>query len=145
MSDLRDILTTIYQQRGELTPANVVAEARDEAHPLHHRFEWDDTIAGEKYREIQAGALIRSVKITYTAKSGEQSVRGFLPIVREENAEVAAPTTTYKPTEEVVADPFTRELVLREFKREWQRFQERYKHLAEFAEIITNDIKGQAA
>lgn len=45
---------------GNLTPDAVVEAARPKAHPLHHRFEWDDSVAGHKYRLDQARALIRT-------------------------------------------------------------------------------------
>lgn len=51
---------------GRLLPSNVVEEARDENSPLHEFFEWEDTIAAEKYRLSQARTLIRSVKISVT-------------------------------------------------------------------------------
>jgi hypothetical protein len=47
---IRDQLQSIYDEQGVLTPALVVETARDENHPLHASFEWDDGIAGEKYR-----------------------------------------------------------------------------------------------
>jgi hypothetical protein len=64
MSDLRDQLQNIADKYGgRITPAYVVDEARPPSHPLHHRFEWDDRIAGEAHRRRQAQELIQSVVI----------------------------------------------------------------------------------
>lgn len=57
--DLRTALQGIYDQHQQLTPAIVVDEARDAAHPLHSRFDWNDATAGEAWRRQQAHELIQ--------------------------------------------------------------------------------------
>ena len=132
---LRDELLAVRSQYGTLTPANVLDAARAADHPLHSRFEWDDTIAAERYRESQAGELIRKVKLTYADSTGtRQDVRAFL-IVRGDD-----PKSEYIPTEEAMVDPFASKLLLQEFEREWKAFRTRYEHLAEFAATIRKDI-----
>ena len=56
-----DELTRLHDKYGNLTPHVVVDEARDEESPIHDRFEWDDTKAGEEFRLGQARKLIRVV------------------------------------------------------------------------------------
>lgn len=51
---------------GTLRPADVVNAARDPAHPLHERFQWDDAKAAEAHRLDQARSLIKSVKVEIT-------------------------------------------------------------------------------
>lgn len=46
-----------------LTPETVVEAARDPRSPLHDRFQWDDSVAGEAYRLQQARALIKQVRV----------------------------------------------------------------------------------
>lgn len=138
--NLRDALQEIYDRRGELTPALVVEEARDETHPLHSRFEWDDAAASEKYRQAQAQELIRSVKVVYreaTDKEAARSVRAF-HAVRRENGHV------YEPVEKVVEDPFTKRLVLADMEREWKALHRRYEQFAEFTQMVHRDL-GEAA
>ncbi len=53
---------------GNLTPRATVDAARDPANPLHEQFEWDNGIAGEKFREQQARSLIRTVKLVITTE-----------------------------------------------------------------------------
>jgi hypothetical protein len=52
------IAATIPQGHRGPTPEGVVEAARAETSPLHGFFEWDDNIAGEKYRLGQARDLI---------------------------------------------------------------------------------------
>lgn len=135
MTNLRDQLLGIRAERGMLTPEIVVDEARPDEHPLHSRFEWNDTVAAEKWRREQAADLIRSVKITYSDKHDRPAeVRAFV-VVRGES-----PNADYQPTEEAMADPFTSKILLAEFQREWKSFKARYDRLAEFAEIIRRDV-----
>jgi len=138
---LRDELQRIYDQHGQLTPALVVTEARDEGHPLHARFEWDDGVAAEKYRQVQAQELIRSVKVVYreaTEKEAARTVRGF-HAVRRETGHV------YEPVEKVAEDQFTRSLVLRDMEREWRALHRRYAHFKEFVDMVRSDLGEQAA
>lgn len=138
---LRDQLQSIYDQRGQLTPSLIVDEARDTAHPLHSRFEWNDDVAGEKYRQQQAHELIRSVKVVYREADENgpaKSVRAY-HAVRREHGHV------YEPVETVVSDDFTRRLVLADMAREWQTLKRRYQDFEEFTEMIREDLNDEAA
>lgn len=137
---LRDQLQGIYQAHGTLTPRLVVDVARDAEHPLHGRFEWDDAVAGEKYREVQAGELIRSVKVKYTPKGSdeEHEVRAFHAVPRPDGS-------TYVPVEEVAEDDFSRELLLRQAEREWKAMRRRYAHLDEFMDMVRTTLGEDAA
>lgn len=48
---------------GKLTPEIVVADAKPIKSPLHGEFEWDDKIAGHKFRLGQARDMIASVRV----------------------------------------------------------------------------------
>ena len=48
------------------------------------------------------------------------------------------------PTEEALADDFTRELVLRQMRREWETLRKRYQHMEEFAAMIAADAIGRS-
>ena len=47
---------------GKLRVDDVLADAKKSSSPLHDQFEWDDTKAAEKYRLVQARALVVSVR-----------------------------------------------------------------------------------
>ena len=72
-------LERIRSLTGKLLPKDVVKEAQKKKSPLHSAFEWDDEIAGEKYRVSQARTIIRSV------------------LVMCEDAETAAPAFVHIP------------------------------------------------
>lgn len=63
---------------GKITPRELVEAARDDANPLHDYFEWDDTVAGEKYREMQARALIRSCVLKFKVENRRVEVPRYV-------------------------------------------------------------------
>lgn len=132
---LRDQLQSIYDQHGKLTPAIVVDEARPADHPLHSRFEWDDAVAGERYRLDQARDLIQSIRITRArADSTHATARAFLSVRDGEGF-------AYRPTEEVLADPLSAKLALADMEREWRTFKARWEHMQEFRELILGELE----
>lgn len=137
-TSLVDLLTTIREERGTLTPALLVDLARDPQHPLHSRFEWADSVAAHKWRLEQAGQLLR---VTYRPDPKTPSdLRAFVALKGEES-----PSSEYVPTHEALEDPFTRELLLRRMKREAKTFADRYKHMAEFAAVVSNMLSEVSA
>jgi hypothetical protein len=132
---LRDQLQAIYDGHGKLTPAIVVDEARNEEHPLHTRFEWDDAAAGEAWRRQQAHELIRSVRVVYKEadeKNSERSVRAYHAVRTEDGH-------AYEPVEKVTEDDFTRRLVLADMEREWKALRRRYDQFEEFLSMVRRD------
>lgn len=138
--NLRDQLLAIREKHGRLDPHLVIEEAREETHPLHSRFEWDDSVAGEAWRRSQAHELIRSVRLVYreaTEQEAARSVRAFHAVRREDGH-------TYEPAEKVIEDPFTKRLVLADMEREWKALKRRYETFAEFADMVRRDIEEAA-
>lgn len=130
----RELLQGIYDQKGELTPELVVAEAADPNSPLHDRFEWDDAKAAAAHRIEQARALIRSVRVTYapSPEGEERTVRAFVSVRSPENGKPRA----YLPTETALADDAVRKLLLSELKRELKALERKYGHLEDYAEVL---------
>lgn len=131
---LRDQLQAIFVEVGRLTPAVVVDAARPVEHPLHLEFEWDDAVAGEAYRRVQAHELIRSVRIEYTAADGRKDSVRFFHSVRKEDGYV------YLPVDEIVGDDLARTILLRDMEREWKALLSRYSHFKEFLELVRRDV-----
>lgn len=134
---LRDQLEAVRDKYGKLTPAVVVDAARPIKHPLHSRFEWDDTVAAEKWRQEQAGGLIRSYRITYAESAdGPKTVRGYIAVRGGEGSS----DSEYMRTEDVMADPFLRKLALSELKRDVSALKSKYAHLEEFAAVLLGAV-----
>lgn len=137
---LRDHLQSIYDSRGHLTPRLVVDEARPKDHPLHSHFEWDNNIAGEQYRIVQAREMIQSVyRVVYTEPDNPEEgpthrVRAFHSVPSEDGP-------TYRAIEDVAPDPIAAELILRQAEREYRQFHARYRHLEGFIQMIRDQLR----
>lgn len=138
---LRQILQGIYDQHGELTAELVVETARDENHPLHSRFEWDNAAAGDQWRKSQAAELIRSVKVVYKEATDKEEAR----TVRAFHAVRTPKGQAYQPADKIAEDPFTRQLVLNDMRRDWEALKRRYERFSEFTEMIRADVEDVAA
>lgn len=53
----------VLERQGRIRPKDVVDAARDPTSPLHAHFDWQDSVAGEKWRLEQARELIRWVVV----------------------------------------------------------------------------------
>ena len=63
-TDVREELQRLANDNGGLLTASVVVKAaRNKESPLHSHFEWDNKKAGERYRLVQARALINRVRV----------------------------------------------------------------------------------
>lgn len=134
MDNLRDTLLDIRAKHGRLTPRLVVAEAENPNHPLHHRFEWDDPTAADKWRLEQAHQLIQSVKLSYRDTGGQPSEIRHFHAVRKDHEYV------YEPVDEIASDDIGRRILLADMEREWRTLKRRYQHVREFFDLIRGDI-----
>jgi hypothetical protein len=139
---LREQLQAVYDEHGELTPRLLVEVARPKSHPLHSQvFDRPQAQAAERWYLERAHRLIRSVKVVYRRDEDDDeglTVRAF-HAVRLERGYV------YKPAEEVAADPFTRQLLLEDMRREWRQLRLRYEKFSEFISLIRADLDREAA
>ena len=132
-TDLRSEMQTIYDKHGGLTPKLVVKTASRKTHPLHNHFEWDDSVAGPRFREIQAYELIRSIRMVFTNKQGQKErLRVWHPV------RVESPTV-YDPLDVIVDDPIMRQVLLRQMERAWNELKRKYDTFDEFWRMVGKD------
>jgi hypothetical protein len=101
--DIGAALTQIYEKQGTLTTKGLVDESRPEHAVLHPAFEWDDSKAGELYRETQARHIIKCVEVVKTDVVGEETrTPAFVHIQSQTPGERDG---TYEPISVVVQHP----------------------------------------
>ena len=115
-------------EEDRLNAQELVEESRPEDAPLHSEFEWDDSIAAEKYREEQAGALIRHLVVRIEANDQEYPTRQYFMIQPE--------AKIYEPIQVILKDEDKTDLLLEQAKRELRAFKAKYACLKELAEVI---------
>ena len=111
-----------------VTPAEIVAKARDESTELHKCFEWDDKIAGEKYREQQAGYVLRMLVIKEEVPPTDR------PEIRV--LQVTEPGQGYKRVELIVQKEDEYKALLARAYAELRAFKAKYSMLTELQEIF---------
>ena len=126
-------LEKIEQEQGEVTGQAVVDAARPKKSVLHGLFEWDDKIAGEKWRVEQAKHMIAALVIV-PEEDRNYDKRAYVNIVkRSDNKQAQARYINY---ENAMSDEEMRETVLQNAKEELAIFREKYKSLSELAGVF---------
>ena len=111
-----------------LNPTELVEVSRPDDAPLHSEFEWDDSVAAEKWREEQASAMIRHLVVRIEANEQEYPTRQYFMVQREAN--------TYEPIHVILKDEDKTAMLLDQAKRELQAFKAKYAGLKELAEVM---------
>ena len=108
-----------------ITPEKVFERAKDENSELHKCFEWNNDVAAEKYRIIQAGNVVRML---YIEPKGEDT-----PPVR-----VLSRTsdTVYQPTRTFLTNTTEYEALLKRALSELESFRNKYKTLSELEQVF---------
>jgi len=110
---------------GKRSAADLLEAARDPESPAHKHFEWDDSVAAEKFRLGQAKKFIRSLEIVESPHSKE-AVRGYWKVPE---------TSEYKHIDEVVEIPSLLEQLISQARRDLDRWSARYAQLRAIGEL----------
>lgn len=104
---------------GRLHPEHVVQAARNSSSPLHDKFEWDDSKAGEQYRLQQAQALIRDV--TFLPKGADEPIRAYVSLSSDRPS-----SGGYRATVDVLSNDELRAQLIDDATRELASFSNKY-------------------
>lgn len=139
-----------------LTPKRLVDASRAPDAPMHNEFEWDDTVAGEKYREEQARKVIQHIVVVTTNSDNVRKVRLELATQPGEQAEgfseesdnneeetqdrayvsTGERTTKYVPIVCALSNEEWRKNLLSAARKDIEIFINKYHRLKELANII---------
>lgn len=110
-----------------LTPANLVEASKPKSAPLHGAFEWNNTKAAEKYREYQAGHLIRCIAIVHEQEEAEPvTIRAYHPTA----------DGVYENISVIVNDEEKMEALLQRALRELGWFKAKYESLSQLTPVM---------
>lgn len=109
-----------------LTPENLLDASRDDDAPLHGAFTWDDAVAGEAYRKIEARRIIQMLVIE-PEETHTEPVRAFFKPVTAK---------AYEETQQLVRVREKADALLETALRELQAFQRKYSTLSQLAEVF---------
>lgn len=126
---LLKVLKQLEVQHGVLSPYDLVEAARDEEHPLHHNFEWNNRIAGEKYRLMTARLLINSVRVEFLGQKREAFFNVTVPVRNVK-------TRGYVSIDKVVSNAELHRQVVEQAVNELEYWQKKYDSLTELRGVI---------
>lgn len=129
-------LQKIEQEHGYIKPDVIVEKSKPKKAPLHKCFEWDDGIAAEEYRKVQAKEIIRFITIEH--EEGEQPIRAFWSVHPEAEEEIGSTGRqyAYKSIGEALKQQNYKDYILSQALRELEAFERKYKHLSELAGVM---------
>ena len=124
-------LADLERVNGVVTRLDFVDSARDANSEFHCLFEWDDTIAGEKYRLHQASTIIRAIRIDVERE--EKKPLKISAYVMPERSEKKGGFINIK---RAIDDRNSRDELLRKAKQEMKWFIDKYAGFEELAAVI---------
>jgi hypothetical protein len=129
-----DAIRALAEKHGGITAEIVLKAAEKKTSPLHPHFDWDDTAAARKYRLVQAGELIRKIKVTYDVSPEHHvRVRAFHNVT-DDSPDGA--TGCFVTLDTALSVESYRDQMLANCKRDMQAFRQKYAALTEVANVI---------
>lgn len=126
--DANEVGKELEKLGDDLTPDNVLEVAKDESNVMHNMFEWDDTVAGQKYRLWQARNIISNIRVNVISDDSEKrKIRAFVTTKKE---------TVFEPIEKVVKNTDRYAILLNNAYRELNYIKYKYDTLAEIQELL---------
>lgn len=120
--------------REDLTREGILDYAREnKKSELNKCFEWDDTIAGEKYRLHQASLILTSISIVTkeeTDKEPEKTVRAFVNVKEEEQEK-----RVYKNIVTVLNDENEYQQLVKKAREDINRCKQTYENVIEIKDL----------
>lgn len=110
----------------KITPKEMVDRARDEKSELHKCFEWNDTVAAEKYRLHQARNVL-AMLVFKPKTEEEQPVRVF---------SLTTEKSVYQPTKSFLVQADEYQDLLKRALAELEMFKKKYRTLNELEEVF---------
>lgn len=116
-----------YEEMGENpTPESVLEIAKNPESELHKCFDWDDTSAANKFRLIQARAVIVNLVIKGTEKT-DNPVRAL---------QITTEKSVYAPTKTFLVNVDEHMALIARAKAELKAIRNRYKQISELESVF---------
>jgi hypothetical protein len=133
-----EVLRIVAQADDHSAPRVLLEAARSPDSPLHRYFTWDDSLAGERYRLAQAGALYRTVKMQIVRMDAEareikfEQIRAVISVPSDRKKK---DSKSYGRTTAVASDEQRRASVLRGIVREIVALRNKYAKFSELHDV----------
>lgn len=125
------VLEDIEKKNGEVTAESFLEESREPSSPTHSMFEWDDSVAAEKYRLRQSSQIINQLEIS--VEVGEiETVTAFVNV----KSKSVKDSGSFVNIRSAMSDEEYRKQVLDNALAELKSFKKRYAQYSELAIVF---------
>jgi len=118
---------------GMVNPVTVVEESIPEKAVLHECFEWDNSKAGQKWREQQVRVILGNLVTVYMSENEVEHIGRTFVNVATESEDFSR---SYLSMSNAISNKDYRKQLLDTAKREFESFRRKYRDLKEFAKIF---------
>jgi hypothetical protein len=115
------------RHEGHLRPEDVVEEARNEVHPLHQYFEWDDVEAARRQRLQTARTLIRSIAVVEDDSEEPPKRRWW---------HVPENPSSYRDNDTISRTVDLQLTLIRRARRDLQSWRDRYRSVVQLCDLV---------
>lgn len=124
-----EVIEQIEKEDGAVTKEKLLEVSRPEDSPTHRLFEWDDSVAAEKYRLHQSQKAILDIVVTVVKNDEPQlSSRAFVNVTSG-----LSNKAQYSSIDVAMADEEKRNAVLDNAFEEFRKFEDKYNSLRELS------------
>lgn len=138
-ADAQRVAEEIISIGEKATPHQILDKARDPATELHKCFEWDNSVAAEKYRIFQARQVVCRLVIKETIKEDKPPIRFMFQTKNGDG---------YQPTKIIYRNPDKYQELLQSVLRDLIAIRNKHSNLAELEDVfaaIDNVVRGKAS
>jgi len=122
----------------EVTPEEVVEDARSSTAPTHEFFEWDDSAAAEQYRLEQARYMIRSIFVVVEEQTFVKETRAFVHVTIQEPEQ--EPRKVYTTVQHALTEEDLRKQTIEYALNQLDNWRKRWNEYTELADVL-NAVK----
>ena len=133
-----EVMEKIEQRDGVLTKESFLEESRPVDSPTHKLFEWDDTVAAEKFRLEQSRMAIADIVVTIVKADEPVKRHAFVNVVAGKHNKAE-----YSNIEVAMSDETKRQAVLQNAFAELKTFEQKYADYKELAGVFNEAHKAE--
>lgn len=133
-----EVMEKIEKRDGVLTKEAFLEASRPEDSPTHGLFEWEDSVAAEKYRLTQSRIAIQDIVVTIVKSDEPVKTHAFVNVVAGKSS-----NAKYTSIDVAMEDDTKRKNVLRNALEELEAFERKYSMYNELVGVFSEIHKLQ--
>lgn len=135
----REEFVALAEQHETVTNRMVVDYATNPQTALHQAFEWDNEVAGDRWRLHQASELIRRQMTVVTVAGERRAVRMMVSLSTDRRGEERG----YRMMHDVMSDRERMQVLVRDCETEYRAFRQKYHVLSEMVSEVMQRVDAE--